>query len=143
MRTWVVVCDASKGRLFHSPGNIKKLSLIEDLEHPASRAKGSDLVTSRPGSAKKQAGVHGGFPPNTPPKEIEEERFAIQIAHLLNKKRAEKAFERLILVAPPNFMGTIQKHLDPSVKKQIAFSIKKNLTHLQPQEIAPSIEKYL
>jgi len=140
MLTWILVCDASSGRIFKTPGPIQKIALIHQFDHPQSRNKGTDLVSDRPGSA---AGVHGGVGQQANPKEVEAEHFAKEVAHYLNKGHSENAYAHLVLVAPPHFLGLIRENINKSASKVLSQSLDKDFVKLKEHDLIQSLEKYM
>ncbi len=126
-RTWVVVCDASRARLFRL-GPQRQWQLIRELEHPESRAKGRDILTDRP-----------AMEPTKPLHEVESERFAHEIAKTLEKSLAENAYDRLVLVAPPHFLGLLRATINHTVAKRVELTLDKDYTALQPKDLAERV----
>ncbi len=77
--------------------------------------------------------------PTTQPHEVEVERFALQIAKLLEARLAENAYERLALVAPPHFLGTLRSALSANLAKHVVLSLDKDYTSLEPAELAERV----
>lgn len=136
---WILVCDASRARLFQM-AQPEQLKLLEELEHPDSRAKTRDLMADTNGRmpSGQGAGHHGNMPgaaPDTDAKEVEAMKFARELAKRLDKGRVEHEFDRLVLVAPPHFLGLLKGTLDGEVKKLLAHTIDKDLTSVQAREL--------
>ena len=47
--TWILVANASAAHLYANHGPKKGLKKLKEFEHTASRDKGSDLASDRPG----------------------------------------------------------------------------------------------
>lgn len=129
-KTWILVADASKARLFSthkarlfSEKKPNNLELIQEFTHEDSRKKGIDLKSDRMGE-----NAHGTFAEGTPPKKIEAERFALELSHALDSKLKENSLHDLILVAPPAFMGLLNKHLSHGLQKVVSQTIEKDYT---------------
>lgn len=63
------------------------------------------------------------------------DHFARTIALHINQAKAEKVFDRLVLVAAPKMLGELKKHLDAKVMKCIAAEMPKDLTHYEGEEL--------
>jgi protein required for attachment to host cells len=74
--------------------------------------------------------------PTTPPHEVEAEKFAHSIAKLLEQGCGAKAYDRLLLVAPPHFLGLLRSTLTPKVAKHVELSLDKDYTDLDAHELA-------
>jgi protein required for attachment to host cells len=128
--TWLLVADASKARVFavckarfiksQRPDDLK---LVGRYTHEESRMKGSELTTDRQGEFGS-----GTFVEATDPKAREAEEFALElIAHLESARKAQ-SYRDLIIVAPPAFMGLLNKHMPQQVHKLISQNIEKDYT---------------
>lgn len=136
-RTWIVVCDASRARFFMTAGAGQQWVKFEELEHPASRVKSIGLVSDRPGRQIQSQGAHkkAAMQPRTDPHDVEEMRFAHSIAETLDLAHAHDAFDRLIVVAPPAFLGRLRREMSDRVRKAIAATLDKDYTHLDEDEL--------
>ena len=79
-RTWILVANASVATVYSNEGPNKGLIRVKTLAHAASREKGSDLVSDRPGHSQSQGNGHGAFVAAKSPKEVEAQRFALELA---------------------------------------------------------------
>jgi protein required for attachment to host cells len=136
---WILVCDASRARLFQME-RTDQLGLLEELEHPASRARTRDLMADangrKPnGQRRGQSNHRPGAAPDTDAKEVEAMKFAQELAERLEKGRVEHQFDRLGLAAPPHFLGLLKGTLDDQVQKLLAFTVDKDLTGFQAREL--------
>ncbi len=139
-RTWVLVGDGSRARLFRV-GPRRDWELIRELEHPETRAKARDIYTDRQGVGQLHRRGHGGGALLHPPlHEIESERFAHSIAKVLEGGLADNAYERVVLVAPPHFLGLLRATIAPNVAKRVELTVDKDYTALKPDELAERVQ---
>ena len=138
--TWILVANASVAYLYCNEGPNKGLVRVKTLEHAASREKGAELVSDRPGHSQARGNGHGAYNPAKTPKEVEAERFALEVVRELNQGRTRNAYQRLILVASPHFMGLINQQVDPHVRQMVTDSIEKDYTKLTEKELAGHLE---
>lgn len=136
---WILVCDASHARFFQME-RTDQLGLLEELEHPASRARIRDLMSDANG--RKPNGQPGhrnnhrpGAAPDTDAKEVEAIKFAQELADRLDKGRVERQFDRLVVAAPPHFLGLLKAALDEQVRKLLALTVDKDLTGVPAREL--------
>jgi len=131
MTTWVVVADSSRARIYvqDKPGGA--LTESEDLIHAGSRLHAGDLVSDRQGrdggavSQRRYA-----LDARTGIKEHEFDTFAKEIAARLDTARVAGKFQRLVLMAPPAFLGTLRANLNDKVTDLVVGEVDKNLvTH--------------
>jgi protein required for attachment to host cells len=139
-RTWILVANASQATIYLNDGPNKGLTRLKTLEHAASREKGADLTTDRPGQQQGPNAGRGSFVGSKSPKEVEAERFALEIARELNQGRTKNAYERLILVASPHFMGLINQNLESHVRQLVTDSIEKDYTKISEKELTGHLE---
>jgi len=125
MKTWVVVADAARARVFNVEG--KAIAEIMDLSHPASLQHASEMASDAPGmTSVKGMPSKFGMEEIVSPKEEEAIRFAKQVAEALRAGLAD--YERLYLIAAPHFLGLLRKDLDKAVQAKIVKEIDKDLT---------------
>jgi protein required for attachment to host cells len=141
-KTWIVVGDASRARIFLGSEASDSWSLVEDLDFPPGRERIHDLVTDHPGSTK-QSGAKGtkvGMTPPTDPKEKEAIRFARTLAGRLKKGRTGKEYDALVLVAPPHFLGMLRGELDRDTAHLVVKSQHHDYTQFRPDQLEKMVE---
>lgn len=128
---WVLVADSGRARLFRAGGARAPLEEQTDLVMPAARLREQELLSDRPGRAFDSAGRgRHAMEPATPAKEVESRRFAARIAALLDAERQAGAFARLVLVAPPAFLGQLRAALGDPVRALVGAEVHKDLVRL-------------
>ncbi len=141
---WIVVANAARAQVFGSDVMLEELEPVMSLVHPASRMKNQDLITSRPGSEPSAGhGVRSAFDRHTEPREVEVEAFARQLAEHFRLGRTTHAFERLILLSPPAFLGHLRAELDKETAACIVASAPVDLTQVPGHELADRIRRSL
>jgi protein required for attachment to host cells len=60
--------------------------------------------------------------------QLEEDRFAAEIAEMLRKRALTKDFDTLIVAAPPRTLGELRKHYHKEVQQRLAGELDKDLT---------------
>ena len=68
-------------------------------------------------------------------KQQQSEAFAKSLAKRLRSGLHDKAFERLVLIAPPEFLGLLRASLDDQVCQQVAEVVGLDLTKASAKEI--------
>ena len=134
---WVVVAENSRARLFEMDSPRGALRELETLAHPQGRQRIGEIDSDRPGRAfdSRGEGRHA-MVRSVDPKEQGAMDFARRIADRLEQGRTGGAFDGLILVAPPAFLGLLRKSLGEPLRKTIVREINKDLAHLGDEEIA-------
>jgi protein required for attachment to host cells len=153
--TWILVCDASRARLLREEPRGKRFSLLQELDHEESRARARDLMADAHGrkpvgpvparSVQGQGGAFGrpGAEPDTDPKEVEAHKFARELAAVLERGLYDHAYDRLVVVAPPHFLGMIRGTLTTEVAKHVDVTIDKDLTWLELPALTERLEDAL
>ena len=135
--TWILVGDASRARLFSSRGRQAHLNLVQDFDHPEGRASNQELTTDRPGRTHQSAGPgKSAMEPHTPPKQVEQRHFGQLLADVLHKGLDDHAYQHLVLVAPPHFLGLLRESLTPRVQQVVRSSLDKDYTALDTATLA-------
>jgi protein required for attachment to host cells len=143
--TWIVAADESRARILQVMDPERHLNEVEDLVNPAGRAKDRELQTD----AEPRFNGHGGVgKPGTArtggpasdserqgPVEHSVRTFAREVGRYLDKARIAQRFDRLVLVAPPKFLGALRKELHKEVEKLVAEELPKDLSWLNAREI--------
>jgi protein required for attachment to host cells len=126
--TWIVVADRSRARFFVMESRIEPLQELDGMVHVEGRHREQDEVSDRQGGI---AGGHGegghAFAAPTDLKHHEADLFAGQIAEKLEQGRINHNYRKLILVAPPAFLGALRHALNEHVLQLISTTVDKNL----------------
>lgn len=137
--TWVVVADAGRARIFGLDRDTGSLSEREDYAHNEARLARRRLVSDRQGQLTSSTGRHHAVGTEVSPREQEDRHFAADIAGRLNDARAAGALERIMLVAPPKFLGLLREGLDDITRKRVDVELALDLTSLGTDEIRERI----
>jgi protein required for attachment to host cells len=140
--TWVLVANASEAHLYATERLGEEMTAIKQFTHPESRAKGATLASDRPGSSHNTAVNSGtrGVPED--PKDYEAERFASELADVLDKGRLDKAYRRLVVVAAPHFHGLLNTQLDEHTRDLVETSINKDYTAFDTRELPERLKAH-
>ena len=142
-RTWIVLADDASARLYQASGPHGSWALVTELQHAESRAKDSELGTDKPGRVKQSKGYRSAMEPPTPRKKVEVIKFARQVAKALEDGLRKEAYERLILAAPPGFLGMLRGELSERVRGRIAALVDKDYLHLDERQARERLEEQL
>ena len=142
---WVLVANGSEARLFEMDAHANNISLLDTIDHPESRKKGSELSSDRPGhfQGENTGATHGAFNEPVDPKSYELERFAMQLSALLEEGRLKNRYKEVVLVASPHFHGQLNKHLHKQVKKMVSHHIEKDYTQVAEGKMLETLRPYL
>lgn len=123
-RTWIVVADSARARIFSTERRDEEWELVESLEHPEGRAHTPELVTEMPALERGEL-----------PKEHETKVFARQLARRLEGALHRHEYQRLVLVAPPELMGHLRKALSLPVSAAVVDEITKDFSQLRQDDL--------
>ena len=145
-RTWVLVAESSRARIFESEQAAGPIHELASLEHPEARMHERDLTSDLPGRALDSKGGGGGrhgYEQHIGPKEEHAIRFAKELADRLEDARVRDRFDRVILAAAPKFLGLIRDHLSSGTAALVTEELPKNLVQQSPDEIRKHLPDYL
>jgi protein required for attachment to host cells len=73
--------------------------------------------------------------PHVDAREEVKQHFAQRIVDFLGNAKMGMAFDRLVLVAPPEMLGEIKARLEPSIGAKVSATLAKELTHLDTRAL--------
>lgn len=132
--TWIVVADGVRARLFVNRGVGKGIEPILDREFVGSNLPTREIGTDQPGRTFDSAGVgsrHAMEPP-TDPQRYQKRLFARNMAGQLDGARKAGAFDRLVVVAPPDTLGDLRAAFSRQLQARVMGEIAKDLTKMPP-----------
>ncbi len=135
-KIWVVAAESSGAKIFEADTPLGALRELWSLEHPRGRVFERDLESDRPGRSFDSAGSGR----HAMEREVDAKRhallaFAKQVAAHIEGARAAGAFEQLVLVAGPDFLGLLRQSLSDATKKLVFKEVVKNVVRLGPEAI--------
>lgn len=138
--TWILVAESSRAKFYAAKNRRAPIKEIEALAHPEGRLHEGDLVSDSAGSDGGSVG-QGRHIMNDKisAKQQEAFGFAKTIAHRLDSARNKGEFSKLVLVAPPSFLGMLRDNLSKEVMAMVCNQVDKNLV-LKPAE---TVREYL
>jgi protein required for attachment to host cells len=139
MTTWILVCDASRAKLFSAERREDDWSLVREFDDPEGRKASREIQPSAPpGRMQESRGVgarRSSMEPHASPKENEAQRFASQLAGHLEAATNKAEFDALVLAAPPHFLGMLHGALASQTAKRLRATVDKDLVMLKDAEI--------
>ncbi len=134
--TWILVADRAGARLFEQQGRGKLLTLLRDLPHPEGKLKNRDIDADKHGRSFDSMGQgrHAMSTEQAPTDRVAE-RFAKELAQMLDQGRMQNAYGRLVLVADPVFLGMLRAALPEPLAGKVAATVNKDLTHVNERDL--------
>ena len=125
---WILVADSSSARLYSRTSRRAPLTEVNRFSHPEARAKSGEIYADAPGRVHDRfgAGRHA-VDTRSDLRTQEHERFARELADYLARGHHEGAYGRLVLMAPPAFLGALRGQLKPTLAGTVAGEVPKNL----------------
>ena len=137
-KTWILVAHESGARFFENQGPGKGLTLIEEIEHAAGRQRDGELTSDRPGRSFRK---NSGDPRRASMSQAEGPHdrlvagFARELAARLQRARTQNQLQRVVLVAPPRFLGLLRSSLDGPTAQLVVGSLAKDLASSKEPEL--------
>ncbi len=139
-RTWILLADANKARIFENKGPGKGLAQLCKYSFEAETPKGH---SDRPGrtfnsvtpTRHKMSGSH--------PDEISLMQHVDEFLSSLDKSLNNNSFDQLIICASPNTLGAIRKRISNALKKTVISEIPKDFTNTSDRELSKHLEDFL
>ena len=142
--TWIVIADASLAHVVTSAGKGNDLAKVDDVQLDGTTLPGRELAADRPGRSFDRSGEgRHSMEPRTAPRDVEQERFARKVVAALEQADRRRGFDRLILVAPPTFMGLLRGILPQSLANKVGGELTKNLTKIAIHDLQDHLESVL
>jgi protein required for attachment to host cells len=122
-KTWVVVAESSRAKIFELEKRNSPLKEIQGFAHTSSRLHPKKL------SADLTGRTPGQYKPSLPTatKAIASNEFAKNIGKHLDAARCKGKFSKLIIMSPPAFLGRLRKQLGSGMHKCVISEVDKNL----------------
>lgn len=143
MKQWILLANSCFAEIYS--GNRAGIESIQYFDYPEGRQKSGEILTERPGRVHESQGSTShavGTKVDVHMHEIQ--MFAHIIAQALKKAKAENAFDRLVIIAPPQFLGELRPLLPDTIKKCIHKEINKDISpDLSVNERKQSVLHYL
>lgn len=144
IKIWVLVANSGNATLFTADSPTASLTELMNFDNPYARVKQMELGSDRPGRSFDSHGEgRHAMAVEVEPKEQEQIRFAKLIVDRLEQGRVENAFERLVVVAAPAFLGLLRANFNAPLSSLLSLEIDKDYTALRPEELRTRLPERL
>jgi protein required for attachment to host cells len=141
-KTWILIADGARARILERTGSNTALTAAMNNEFAASHAPSREYGTDKPGrSHESVGGSHHTVEPRVDWHTYEKTLFAQSMAEVLSKFSAAKAYDQLVLVAPPKTLGALRKALPATVLAKIKGELGKDLTHVSLHDLPAHLDE--
>lgn len=140
--TWVLVADHARARLFSlEAGRLDEIACFANVE---ARVPGHERERAPPPRVHDRFGEsRHATQARTLPQDKIAARFANELLTALACGRTAHEYRKLVLIAPPRFLGVINSALGESLHACVALRIAKNLTRRKPEAIRAELPRAL
>ena len=125
---WILVTDSSEARIYSARNRRSSLDLVDTLTHAASRLHARDLGSDVPGRVHDRFGpARHSLDQGQQLKTTEKQRFAREIAAHLAEAQGQRKFERLVVMAAPEFLGILRDSFSKPLAEAVVAEVRKDL----------------
>lgn len=143
-KIWILIANSGNATLFTADSPTASLTELMTFDNPDARVKQLELSSDRPGRSFDSHGEgRHAMATEVEPKEQEQIRFAKLIVDRLEQGRVENAFERLVVVAAPAFLGLLRTNFNAPLSSLLSLEIDKDYTSLRPDELRARLPERL
>jgi protein required for attachment to host cells len=128
INTWVLVADRSRARIFHAVPEVQPSYIVlANFDHPESRQKAQETESDSPGRVQLRGSARSAVEPHIDRTHLTAQHFAAELIEYLKVACQARRFERLVVVAPPLFLGTLRKMYTSQLQQKIVLEVSKDL----------------
>jgi protein required for attachment to host cells len=139
MKVRIVVADERQATFYDASKPDGPLLQQGEIQNDTASLKDQDLETDRPG--RRAGGGHHDVDGERSTKRHELTLFARKVAQRIDHDRMAKAFDKLVIVAPPKVLGLLRQSLPTPVQNFIAAEVPKDLLHRGADAIRDAVPK--
>ncbi|WP_257454810.1 host attachment protein [Archangium lipolyticum] len=136
---WILVANSSRAKLFATDERAERWDLREEFQHEESRMPSRELMGQ---FDNPNAGtLHKPQPENEPDarQQLEHERFARELAQRLERGLNDHAYDRLVIAAPPEFLGRLRKMISRRVHQRLMLDMRADYVNVPERELPERI----
>ena len=141
---WILIADASRARVLSADSELKQLELVQELDHASGRLRTSELVTDHRGRTQSGPdGIPGAMDGHGDASRRDHDLFASELADFMDDGLGAARYERLVVTAPPRFLGMLRAHLSPRVAACVGVEIDRDFTRVPVIDLPEAIHRHL
>ncbi len=146
--TWILVADGARARIFETDTpDTRQLTEIQDFANTAAKGRNAEeepepLRRFGGGGESGSGPAHTGEPAETPA-ERAIRTFSNDVGDFLDQACTARRYKKLILVAPPKFLGAMRKTLSKETRDTVDKEIVKDITWLDERDITAYVNAAL
>ena len=124
---YVLVADSGGARIFTAARQLDDLTLVYEKDNPEGRKARSEIDSDRPGTQRNDSSGSHGLGGDKDAHRHASEQFASSLSESLHKDHLAGKFSNLMIIAPPQFLGSLRQHLHRDCAKILSKTIAKDL----------------
>lgn len=143
--TWILVADTARARLFENSHRDDPLRPLGDFINPEARMPGRRSTHDHPPTVHESVGpARHSIEPHTTLRDRQRISFARELVDKLEQGRVSRRYDRLVLVAPPKFLGVLHQLIQEPLRQCIVGESARDITARScttiHERIAPLLE---
>lgn len=143
-KTYVLVADAVRARVFALEGESGKLREVFCVSHPEARQPGTACASDRPARVHDRQGHHRhAIEPRSDLVDEEGRRFAAELVATLEGMRARAELDRLVVFAPPRFLGQLRARFGRDLQRAVVHELDRDFTLAGPEVLRAHVPRGL
>lgn len=135
VRTYILIADGARSHLLLSEGRGKPLAEVPGSEQRQDIRPDHEISADRPGRVHESANIARHAIERDDLHKREKERFAQSLAADLERRLANREYDRLVIAAAPETLGVIRSTLSEKVQAVILREVAKDLTKLPNPQV--------
>ena len=141
-KTWILAAHRGGAKFYEHTAH-GALALVSDIDHPRGRLRNHEIDSDGGGSKSNQGSHRDATGRENDATTQEALTFARTLAGKLSEARHQRAFERLILVAEPRFLGILRAELDAPTAALVTGSVNHELTDASEAQLREHVQGLL
>jgi protein required for attachment to host cells len=137
--TRVIVAHDSGARTFENRGPGKGLVQVSEVDFEDGRRHAGELDADQGGRSATRAGHGHAYESHEDSRQHAVGYFAKQLAQDLARELHLGAFDQLVLVAPPRFLGMLRDALDSKLQRALIGTVCKDLPRATGEELCKHV----
>jgi protein required for attachment to host cells len=142
MDHWIVVADSASCHVYRADERIERMTPVLTI-HNRELHPDADHLGPRGATQSAPGGAHARFERHTDPQDALRAKFARQVAKLVDQAAADGSFERLVVAAPPKFLGDLRDAFGHATASRLVASIHHDYTKTHLDELPGLIRKHV
>ncbi len=134
--TWILIADGARARIFANNGPGTGLASATGVDYIADHRPTRDIGSDKPGRTQESAtSARHAKAPRVDWHDFEKHLFAKEMARILDAAATARAFDSLVVVAPPKALGELRAELGKHTRAKVVGELGKDLTKVSEHDL--------